>query len=252
MTAVTLSPHQLTNLQQQHQGLAGANNPSRTRTPTTHGNRTASFHHSGHVEERPEVMELSVGQTENRQKKISDQPGQRVSSEAHTLDTIQQSQDNLDDRSNLQHSSGAQESNSPSSTSEDQGQEGSKAIILEHEDSRLKTAPGIKKADFSAAHQMESLRDNNNTEAEVVPSAGRNGHGKRKPLPRVKSDLTARGTSPTSVDTTTEEENWELRHGWEDQYNSIDYLSTLTTVSRHISLARAGSEVKDKHYESEY
>lgn len=27
------------------------------------------------------------------------------------------------------------------------------------------------------------------------------------------------------------EENWELRHGWEDQYNSSEYLKLLSSVS---------------------
>lgn len=27
------------------------------------------------------------------------------------------------------------------------------------------------------------------------------------------------------------EDNWELRHGWDEQYNSAEYLSTLTAVS---------------------
>lgn len=27
------------------------------------------------------------------------------------------------------------------------------------------------------------------------------------------------------------EENWELRHGWEDQYNSTEYLGLLSSVS---------------------
>lgn len=41
--------------------------------------------------------------------------------------------------------------------------------------------------------------------------------GPRPPSPLSKRDIT--------------EENWELRHGWEDQYNSSEYLGLLTSVS---------------------
>lgn len=36
------------------------------------------------------------------------------------------------------------------------------------------------------------------------------------------------------------EENWELRHGWEDQYNSSEYLKLLSSVSiQHLLAVKA-------------
>lgn len=228
MTAVTLSPHQLANLQQQHPGLPGTNRPSRTRTPTTHLSRAASFQHSGHANERPEVLEGSAGRVENRQIKTSDPPGQKVPSEANPQD-INRSQINISSRYHAQQGPGASESNS---TSENQSQQGSRETMLEFDESRLKKGSGQKKDDSTAAPLKEVLREN--IKVEAVPSTGSNDHGRRKQLLRAKSDLGPRGPSPTGVDTSTEEENWELRHGWEDQYNSNEYLSILTSVSKHI------------------
>lgn len=37
------------------------------------------------------------------------------------------------------------------------------------------------------------------------------------------------------------EENWELRHGWEDQYNSSEYLKLLSSVSTQRLLAIKGT-----------
>jgi regulator-associated protein of mTOR len=103
--------------------------------------------------------------------------------------------------------------------------------MLEFEDSRLKRASGTKKDDSTAAPLMEVPPEN--TEVEALPSRGSNGYGKRKQLPRAKSDL-GPGDRVRLAYTTAEEENWELRHGWEDQYNSNEYLSFLTSVSRHM------------------
>ena len=232
MTAVTLSPHQLANLQHQHQGLPVANNPSRTRTPTTHVTRAATFHLSEHAGERPDSMEVSAGRLENREYKTPDQTGPKVPSDSHPQDVIQQSSINLGNRSNVQQSSGAQDSSSSSPAAENQTQQGPKETISGHEISRLKTTSGANNDELATAHLVEAPREN--TEVEAVAIRGINGYGRRKQLPRAKSDLGARGPSPTGVDTTTEEENWELRHGWDDQYNSSEYLSILSSVSRHM------------------
>lgn len=168
---------------------------------------------------------------ENRQYKTSDPSDRKVFSETNSQD-VNQSQVRLSTRYKVQQSLAAKESNSSSSTSENQSRQGSRETMLEFEDSRLKRASGTKKDDSTAAPLMEAQMEN--TEVEAVPRTGSNGYGKRKQLPRAKSDLGPRGPSPTGVDTTTEEENWELRHGWEDQYNSNEYLSFLTSVSRHM------------------
>ncbi len=41
-------------------------------------------------------------------------------------------------------------------------------------------------------------------------------YGPRRPSPSTRSGIA--------------EENWELRHGWEDQYNSSEYLGLLSSV----------------------
>lgn len=58
-------------------------------------------------------------------------------------------------------------------------------------------------------------------------------HGSRPKgqLLRASTDLgPARESLSSKRDVT--EENWELRHGWEDQYNSSEYLGLLSSVSR--------------------
>jgi len=181
---------------------------------------------------------------ENRQYKTSEPSDQKVSSETNSQD-VNQSQVRLSTRSKVQQSLGAKQSNLSSSTSENQSRQGSRETMLEFEDSRLKRASGTKKDDSTAVPLMEVPPEN--TEVEALPSRGSNGYGKRKQLPRAKSDLGPRGPSPTRVDTTAEEENWELRHGWEDQYNSNEYLSFLTSVSRHMHRKLSlGAEAKTK------
>ena len=49
-------------------------------------------------------------------------------------------------------------------------------------------------------------------------------------LLRAITDIGPRPQSPLSRRDVTEE-NWELRHGWEDEYNSSEYLRLLTSVS---------------------
>lgn len=57
-------------------------------------------------------------------------------------------------------------------------------------------------------------------------------HGPRPKgqLLRASTDLGPARDSPASKRDVTEE-NWELRHGWEDQYNSSEYLGLLSSVS---------------------
>ena len=50
-----------------------------------------------------------------------------------------------------------------------------------------------------------------------------------RPLLRANTDYGPRRQSP-STRLKIAEENWELRHGWEDQYNSSEYLRLLSSV----------------------
>ena len=51
----------------------------------------------------------------------------------------------------------------------------------------------------------------------------------RRQLQRANTDCGPRAPSPRRDDQVTEE-NWELRHGWEDEYNSNEILAKLSTV----------------------
>lgn len=53
----------------------------------------------------------------------------------------------------------------------------------------------------------------------------------RGQLQRANTDPRPQRPSPTTA-RDIPEENWELRHGWEDQYNSSEYLGLLSSVSR--------------------
>ena len=57
-------------------------------------------------------------------------------------------------------------------------------------------------------------------------------HGARPKgqLLRASTDIGSQRESLTPKSDITEE-NWELRHGWEDQYNSSEYLGLLSSVS---------------------
>ncbi|MCJ1469945.1 hypothetical protein MMC07_008589 [Pseudocyphellaria aurata] len=75
-------------------------------------------------------------------------------------------------------------------------------------------------------------------------------HGARPKgqLQRANTDVGPRRESPAPRPNTTQE-NWELRHGWDDQYNSSEYLNTLSstfymyyTTTRHST----GGKPKDE------
>ena len=52
----------------------------------------------------------------------------------------------------------------------------------------------------------------------------------RGQLQRANTDYGPRARSPPKNNQVAEE-NWELRHGWEDEYNSDEILAKLSTVS---------------------
>lgn len=54
----------------------------------------------------------------------------------------------------------------------------------------------------------------------------------QRPTPqllRATTDYGPRRLSPSRQP--GDDENWELRHGWEEQYNSEEYLTILNSVS---------------------
>ena len=51
----------------------------------------------------------------------------------------------------------------------------------------------------------------------------------RSQLLRASTDINPKRRSPSSSRGASEE-NWEMRHGWEDQYNSSEYLGLLSSV----------------------
>ena len=59
----------------------------------------------------------------------------------------------------------------------------------------------------------------------------------RPQLLRATTDVGPRSQSPNAVSSTPEEDgNWELRHGWEGEYNSEEYLNKLNSVSLILAL----------------
>lgn len=91
----------------------------------------------------------------------------------------------------------------------------------DHESSRslVKSVSEID-GDGPSKIQWENIDDDQSTIA-VRPR----GH-----LQRANTDPRPRRPSPTTA-REIHEENWELRHGWEDQYNSSEYLGLLSSVS---------------------
>ena len=63
---------------------------------------------------------------------------------------------------------------------------------------------------------------------EQLDEAGASSRPKNELL-RANTDINLRRSSP-SASRGSSEENWEMRHGWEDQYNSSEYLGLLSSV----------------------
>ena len=61
----------------------------------------------------------------------------------------------------------------------------------------------------------------------------------RPHLLRATTDVGPRSQSPNPIQYpgTKDDEHWELRHGWEEQYNSEEYLSDLNSVSMALRYA---------------
>ncbi len=61
----------------------------------------------------------------------------------------------------------------------------------------------------------------------------------RPGLVRANTDYGPRNASPSPVShQPKDDEHWELRHGYEEQYNSEEYLQSLSSVSLSICVCR--------------
>ena len=58
-------------------------------------------------------------------------------------------------------------------------------------------------------------------------------HRSKHPLTRRRTDY-ERGRQPATAQMGSSEELGELRHGWEDQYNSSEFLGQLSSVRPHL------------------
>lgn len=231
MTAVTISPHQLAILQQQHRDPPAAENSSRRHPSIQHTNRSASNQQPGRANEHPSGMEDAAGAIESRQGNVSDISDQKMCTGGDPRGRSQHLQFDLGDRSNTQ--TGLKGRESSSSTSDDQGPHLPQQSILVHRNVRPKTATVISRTTVPASHLV--LSPPQDSDVEVISYADTNGHGRpKKQLLRAKSDLGPRGQSPSRATHNNEDEIWQLRHGWDDQYNSNEYLSTLSSVSTNI------------------
>lgn len=94
-------------------------------------------------------------------------------------------------------------------------------------------------AEFSAPAQSQTSVEPNGASArranamvgfenELVNEAGASAQPKNQ-LVRANTDINLPRRSP-SDSRGASEENWEMRHGWEDQYNSSEYLGLLSSV----------------------
>ena len=88
---------------------------------------------------------------------------------------------------------------------------------------RSKTSVEPNDASARRANAIVGFADEQLNEAEA---SGR----PKNELLRANTDINLRRRSP-SASRGASEENWEMRHGWEDQYNSSEYLGLLSSVS---------------------
>ncbi len=237
MTAVTLSPHQLASLQQQHRNIPTTHNSSRPAPPPARVSLASSSHHLGRTTEQTGTADELAETMENSRPTLSEIPGQKAFLQGSLRGGNGKQQIDLNDRSNIRQNPSVHNSNSSFSASDEQSQQLPNHRNLERRNTRSNLASSNTQVAAPVPAPIVALPQNPNDVA--VPVADRINNGRpKKQLLRAKSDLGPRGTSPTGVDGGIEEENWKLRHGWEDQYNSNEYLSILTSVSK-INLLRA-------------
>lgn len=118
--------------------------------------------------------------------------------------------------------------------------------VLAQENGRRKR-PSDRSADprHLAVSRSNSGRLGQPAQTPAESSLGQDPHGIRPKgqLLRANTDIGPRRESHASRPNVTEE-NWELRHGWEDQYNSSEYLGLLSSVSRWSACAIEGRRAR--------
>ena len=73
------------------------------------------------------------------------------------------------------------------------------------------------------------VETNGESDSRQIATPQQAGTRPRPHLQRANTDHGPQGRSPPG-NSQASEENWELRHGWEDQYNSSEYLGLLSSV----------------------
>lgn len=77
------------------------------------------------------------------------------------------------------------------------------------------------------------------------PPAPRTGSRPRPQLARATTDIgpsrMPSNDGESSLGTTGNQDNWELRHGWDEEYNSEEYLTILHSVSQYSSTCKSRS-----------
>lgn len=216
MTAVTLSPHQLANLQQQRRELPTTDNSCRP-----HGSRTNSHQFPGCGTDTAIAMRNPTAPRESRQYEPSGKLSRRVSYEAVHEGEERTAPTELD------HTKKQQQENAVAAlVIYDQG--GQRPNPMD----RLRSTHPTNNSQAAALASRLIAAHRQTSHAKITPQTGSGSGGKSpRPLVRAKSDLGPQRAGANAEDGPAEEENWELRHGWEDQYNSDEYLSTLTSVS---------------------
>lgn len=103
---------------------------------------------------------------------------------------------------------------------------------------RPRAEPDINRINSKSSVNSKSSRGQN---GQRTPSSGESDQSQDAPsarpnaqLVRANSDYGPRRQSSVNKHDASEE-NWELRHGWEDQYNSTEYLGLLSSVRFWIS-----------------
>lgn len=99
---------------------------------------------------------------------------------------------------------------------------------------RFRAEPNVSRTNSKSSVNSKSSRGQN---GQRTPSSGDSDHGGQDvPSARPNTQLVRANTDygprrqPSVNKHDAADENWELRHGWEDQYNSTEYLGLLSSV----------------------
>jgi hypothetical protein len=131
-----------------------------------------------------------------------------------------------------------QDSNTSSSTADDTAEAARRAVAFQgtllESYARPRTAPGTNGTSTPASARAVTFKDTDGEEEEEGEEED-SGKSKRpnSQLQRSRSDFGPRAQDAAKVSNNRvdEEGTWRMRHGWEDQYSSEEYLSLLTSVS---------------------